>query len=556
MSKYSIGIDFGSLSGRAILADIENGNEIASSIYSYPHGIMESQLPDGTKLGMDWALQDPQDYLEVIYHTIPQLLRISKVRAEDIIGIGIDFTACTVLPVKSDGTPLCFLEEYKNEPHAYVKLWKHHSAQDQAYELNAIASQRREPFLERYGGKVSLEWEVPKVWELVEEAPHIYDAMDYWIEAADWIVWKLCGSLVKSNCVAGFKGLWNEEEGYPGNNFFKALHHKLECYVEEKLNFPLAYIGERAGGLTAEMAKKIKLNEGTAVAVSIIDAHAAIPAVGINSPGKMLAIMGTSSCHMVLGEKKCIVSGICGVVNNGVIPGYYGYEAGQACVGEYFAWFVDNCIPRAYKDAAKKNNLNIHEYLTEKAGKLKAGENGLLALDWWNGNRSILVDADLSGLIIGMTIHTKPEEIYRALIEATAYGTRKIVETFRDNGVPVDEFYASGGISQKNTLAMQIYADVLKMPIKIAGHINGSALGSAIHGAVAAGKQMGGYDDLSEASTAMGRIKEVAYEPIEYNCTIYEQLYKEYIKLHDYFGKGDNDVMKLLRRMKREIKEK
>ena len=553
MSKYSIGVDYGTLSGRALIVNVETGEELASSVYDYPHSVMSETLPCGKKLGFDWALQHPQDYLDVLYNTIPDVLKQSGVSADDVVGIGLDFTACTILPAKKDGTPLCFLPEYKSEPHAYVKLWKHHAAQAQANKLNEIAEERNEPWLKNYGGKISSEWAIPKIWQVLDEAPEIYEAADTFIEAADWVVWQLCGKENRNSCCAGYKEMWNKKTGYPSNDFFKALDPRLENVVDEKLSRDISPMGSKAGGLTAEMAEKLGLKEGIAIAQAIIDAHVFVPAVGIAEAGKMLAIMGTSTCHMLLGNEEKQVKGMCGVVEDGILPGFFGYEAGQSCVGDHFAWFIDNCLPASYYEDAKAQGMNIHKYLRAKAEKYKPGESGLVALDWWNGNRSCLVDVDLTGMILGMTLLTKPEEIYRALIEATAYGTRMIIETFREYGVEVNEFYAAGGIAKKDPMTMQIYADVIGLPVKIAGSDQGGALGSAIFGAVAAGKAEGGYDDVFEAASKLGKVMDTVYLPKKENAEIYDKLFAEYKILHDYFGKGANDVMKRLKEIKKSV---
>jgi len=552
MAKYTIGVDYGTLSGRAVLVNVAGGEEVASAVYDYPHGVMDRQLPTGKRLGHDWALQHPQDYLDVLAHTIPAVLRESGVNPEDVIGIGTDFTACTVLPVMADGTPLCFMEAYRDEPHAYVKLWKHHAAQDKANALNEIARQRGESWLGNYGGKISSEWAIPKLWQILDEAPHLYEKMDRFIEAADWIIWQLCGRETRNSCTAGYKEIYNKRAGYPSTEFFKALDPRLEHVVEEKLGIEILPLGAKAGAITAEAARLTGLKEGTAVCVGNVDAHVCVPAVRIDGPGKMLAIMGTSTCHMVMGEKEIQVPGICGVVEDGILPGFFGYEAGQSCVGDHFAWFIDNCLPASYYQAAQAQGKNIHVYLREKAQVQRPGESGLLALDWWNGNRSVLVDVDLTGMMLGMTLQTKPEEMYRALIEATAYGTRKIIETFRENGVEVSEFYASGGISQKDPMTMQIYADVIGLPVRIAGSAQGPALGSAIFGAVAAGSAQGGYDNIFEATRNMGKLKDQVYMPISENQEVYDRLYAEYNILHDYFGRGANDVMKRLKELKKQ----
>lgn len=551
MKKYTVGVDFGSLSARAALVDVETGDEIAYSLYDYPHKVMYRELPTGEKLGHDWALQDPQDYLDALSTTIPDILEKTKISPDEIIGVGIDFTSSTVMPVKKDGTPLCFLDKYKNRPHAYVKLWKHHAAQDLANELNTIAKSRDEKWLKRYGGKISSEWLFPKLWQILKEDEEIYNDMGKFIEAGDWIVWQLTGKEVRSSCTSGYKAIWHKKEGYPDKEFFKALDERLENVVDDKLSRNVRSIGEKAGEIREYASKLTGLNIGTAVSVAVIDAHVTMPSLKIHETGKMLAIIGTSTCQIILDEEEKDVPGMCGVVEDGVLPGYFGYEAGQACVGDSFAWFVKNCVPEKYIEKAKEKGLDIHQYLTKKAEKLKVGESGLLALDWWNGNRSILVDVDLTGLILGMNLQTKPEEIYRALLESTAYGNRMIVDNFKDNGILVNEFYASGGIAQKNPLMMQIYADVLNLPVHISGTEQGGALGSAIFAAVAAGKERGGYDSVIEASQAMGKLKDLVYRPIEENVEVYDILFKEYKKLHDYFGSSQNDVMKRLKEIQR-----
>ena len=554
MHKYTIGVDFGTLSGRAVIVDTTTGEEVAVAVHEYSHAVMDEKLPDGTPLGVDWALQHPQDYLDVFRITIPQVIKMAMVSPEQVAGVGIDFTACTVLPVKADGTPLCFLDEYRSRPNAWVKLWKHHAAQDEANRLNIIAEERGEKFLRRYGGKISSEWMIPKIWQTVNEDPEVYDAADRFIEAADWVVWQLTGSETRNTCTAGYKAIWHKHDGYPSNDFFSALHPKMERLVDEKLSRTLLPVGTKAGTITPQAARLTGLKEGTAVAVANVDAHVSIPAVGITTPGKMLAIIGTSTCHMLLGDVEKEVPGMCGVVEDGIIAGFYGYEAGQSCVGDHFQWFVENCTPAEYRDEAEEAGVDLHTLLTEKAARLTPGESGLVALDWWNGNRSVLVDVDLTGMIAGMSLVTKPEEIYRALIEATAYGTRMIIETFEENGVPVNEFYAAGGIAEKNPFVMQIYADVINREIKISGSPQAPALGSALFGALAAGKDAGGFDTVQEAAAVMAKVKDYTYKPVKENVEIYDRLFAEYRVLHDYFGRGANDVMKRLKAIRKEVK--
>ena len=549
MSKYVIGIDFGTLSGRASLVDTADGRVLASSVYDYPHAVMDTALPCGTPLAPDWALQHPQDYLDVLDHTIPDILHKTGVNPADVVGIGLDVTASTAMPCKADGTPLCLLPEYEKEPHAYVKLWKHHAAQDEANIMTRVAEERSEWWLPAYGGKVSSEWSLPKLWQVLSEAPHIYDAMDCWVEATDWIVWQLCGTWAQDSCCAGYKCMYDKEHGFPSEDYFAALDECLRHVAHDKLWAPVVPIGTRVGGLTNAMAARLGLTPGIAVATGGVDAHVAVMAAGITRPGQMLAIIGTSTCHMLLDHQRQSVPGICGSVEDGIIPGFWGYESGQSCVGDHYAWMTSRLVPEDYHQAAREKGMNIHAYLTSLAEKLVPGESGLLALDWWNGNRSILVDVDLTGMLLGMTLQTKPEEIYRALVEATAFGMRTVVENYVQHGSSIDEVYALGGISQKNAMVMQIYADILGRPVHVVDCEQGGALGSAIMGAVAANV----YPDFEKAIGAMGAPVLRIYEPVAGHAAVYDSLYAEYALLHDYFGRGGNDVMKRLKRLKASV---
>jgi L-ribulokinase len=557
MAKYAIGVDFGTETGRAVLVDVANGSEVATAVYPYSHGVIDERLPipgEQILLEPDWALQDPQDYLRTFQHAIPAVLKQSSVRPEDVIGIGIDFTACTMLPVKRDGTPLCDLPEFRRQPHAWVKLWKHHAAQPEADKINETAWRLDQKWLNRYGGKISSEWFFSKVLQILDEAPEIYAAADRLIEAADWVVWQLTGIETRNSCTAGYKAIWSKREGFPDKFYFKALDPRLENVIDEKMSREIRPIGDRAGGLTEQAAQWTGLKRGTAVAIANVDAHVAVPAATVTETGRMVMIMGTSICHMVLGDAENVVPGMCGYVEDGIIPGLFGYEAGQSCVGDHFAWFVENCVPARYEQEAQKRGIDIHQLLEEKAARLKPGESGLLALDWWNGNRSVLVDVDLTGMLLGATLATKAEEIYRALIEATAYGTRVIVDTFQQNNVPIDELVACGGLPEKSKLVMQIYADVTGREIKVTASKQTPALGSAMFGAVAAGKSTGGYDSIYDAARLMAHLKEDTFKPIPENQKVYERLYVEYLRLHDYFGRGGNDVMKTLKKIKAEVK--
>jgi L-ribulokinase len=542
-----VGIDFGTLSGRAVVVRAEDGAELGSAVHDYAHGVLEEALPDrGPRLPHDWALQVPSDYLDVLRDAVPKAVAASGAAAEDVIGIGTDFTACTVLPTLADGTPLCDLPEWRDRPHAYVKLWKHHAAQPQADRINALAHERREPWIGRYGGRLSSEWELAKGLQLLEEDPEVYAATERWVEAADWIVWKLCGRYVRNVCTAGYKAVYQDGR-YPSRDFLAALDERFVDFFDAKVAQPLGALGTAAGGLTEEAARWTGLRPGIPVAVGNVDAHVTLPAARSIEPGEMLMVMGTSTCHVMNGDALAEVPGMCGVVRDGITTGLWGYEAGQSGVGDIFAWWVRTGVPPSYVERAAARGLGLHEYLTELAARQEVGEHGLVALDWHSGNRSVLVDHELSGLVVGLTLGTKPEDVYRALLEATAFGTRKIVESFEDSGVPVRELVVAGGLI-KNAFLMQLYADVTRRQLSLLESAQGPALGSAIHAAVAAGA----HPDVATAAAAMGRKRPAAYLPDERRAAAYDPLYAEYATLHDYFGAGGNEVMHRLRRIRRE----
>ena len=544
--KYVIGVDYGTLSGRAVVVRVSDGVELGSGVHDYGHAVMDSTLAaTGAKLPPEWALQVPSDYVDVLKIAVPAAVADAGIDPSQVIGIGTDFTACTVLPVLSDGTPLSELAEFADRPHAYVKLWKHHAGQGQADRINELAASRGESWLPRYGGLISSEWEFAKGLQLLEEDPEIYERMDHWIEAADWIIWQLSGVYLRNACTAGYKGILQDGE-YPSEDFLGALNPGFARFAVDKVAHEIGQLGAAAGTLTAEAAGWTGLPVGIAVAVGNVDAHVTAPAAQATQPGQMVAIMGTSTCHVMNSDQLSEVPGMCGVVDGGIVSGLYGYEAGQSGVGDIFAWYVNNQVPQAYFDDAKDAGLSIHEHLTELSRHQPVGGHGLVALDWYGGNRSVLVDAELSGTVIGATLATRAEEIYRALFESTAYGTRKIVETFNAAGVPVTEFIAAGGLI-RNPVLMQIYSDVLRMPISTIASLQGPALGSAIHAAVAAGA----YDTIRDAAAAMGKVNTNVYSPNAEAADAYDALYAEYSELHDYFGRGANDVMHRLKGIKR-----
>ena len=545
--SYVVGIDYGTLSGRAVVVRVSDGAELGSAVLEYPHGVMDTTLAaTGRRLPPDWALQVPQDYVDVLKTAVPEAIRAAGIDPGAVIGVGTDFTACTMVPTTADGTPLNELPEFADRPHAYVKLWKHHAAQPQADRINELAASRGESWLPRYGGLISSEWEFAKGLQLLEEDPELYNRMEHWVEAADWIVWQLTGQYVRNACTAGYKGIYQDGQ-YPSDDFLGALNPDFARFATDKVAHEIRQLGESAGTLSAEAAAWTGLPEGIAVAVGNIDAHVVAPAAQAVDPGQMVAIMGTSTCHVMNSDLLAEVPGMCGVVDGGIVAGGYGYEAGQSGVGDIFAWYVNNQVPARYFDEAEKAGISVHEHLTNLAAEEPVGAHGLIALDWQSGNRSVLVDHELSGVIVGETLTTRAEEIYRALLEATAFGARTIIEAFTSSGVPVTEFIVAGGLL-KNRFLMQTYSNVLRMPISTIASDQGSALGSAIHAAVAAGA----YPDVRTAGQAMGKLNKNVYTPDEEAAAAYDKLFAEYTLLHDYFGRGANDVMHRLKSLKRQ----
>jgi L-ribulokinase len=533
-----LGIDFGTLSGRVVVVRASDGAELGTAVHQYTDGAIEREIP-GIRLPLapGWALQTPADYVDVLRLAIPEAIRSSGIDVARVVGIATDFTASTMIPARSDGVPLHELAQYRDRPHAYSKLWKHHAAQDQADRITSLALERGEPWIARYGSHISSEWQFAKALEVLEDDPDLYAAIDHWVEAADWIIWQLAGTLVRGVGVAGYKGMF-QDGAYPSESFLAALHPDFGSFAHDKLSGPMGELGALAGRLTAAAAELTGLPEGIAVAVGNVDAHVTGPAARATEPGHMVAIMGTSTCLVMNYDRLEAVPGMCGVVFGGIVPGMWGYEAGQSGVGDIFAWFIENQVPGRYFTAAEEAGLSIHQYLTELGMAEPIGAHGLVALDWHSGNRSVLVDHALSGAVLGVTLATRPEQIYRALLEATAFGTRTILETFAASGLPVLKFTAAGGLT-KNAPLMQLYSDILRMPISVVDSSQGPAFGSAMHAAVAAGV----HSDIHAAAEAMAAPTIDAYEPREEHSARYDTLYAEYSRLYDYLGRTESGIM-------------
>ncbi len=534
-SRYAIGVDFGTESGRAALVDLNTGDVLATNAVRYPSVVIDQKLPStGERLPHDYALQDPDDWVTVLERSIPAVMKESGVDAEQVVGLGIDFTSCTVLPTTGDGTPLCTLDEWRERRHAWPKLWKHHAAQPVADRLNEVALERGEPFLERYGGRISSEWYFPKLIEVWLEDREVYDACASFIEATDWIVWWLTGSQVRQTATAGFKAMWSPEDGLPPTEYFTAAYPGFDK-PGEKLGDTFVPLGSKAGTLRPEVAKRLKLSESTAVAVGNVDAWVSLPGVGVEDPGTFVIVIGTSICDMIVHPEETRLPGITGVVRDGILPGLYGYEAGQAAVGDMLAWFVNDLVqaPDSYGE------------LEKGAAALGPGETGLIALDWWNGNRTILADADLSGAIFGLTLQTTREEIYRALLESIAFGSRRIMDNFEEHGLVLSEIVACGGIAERSPLMMQLLADTSGRRVHVPEVREIPARGAALFGAVAAGV----FDDIGSAIEATRPKKVRTYDPDLEAKKTYDRVYEIYRTLYEFLGRSDARLMHELKRI-------
>jgi L-ribulokinase len=535
--KLSLGIDFGTESVRALIVDLE-GTERASAVVRYQHGQILDALPTdpGKKLPVDFALQHPLDWLDSAAQAVRAACDKCGGSADGIIGIGVDFTSCTMLPTLADGTALCVTDKFAKHPLAWPKLWKHHGAKSQTDRINAVAHSRQEPLLNRYGGTIGLEWFFPKVLETIEEDAEVADAAEVWLEAGDWFVWQLVGgdasNLPRSTCQAGYKAMWSAENGFPDPQFLEAVHPQLPEIVSRKMPGRFVAPGCRAGELTADMAKRFGLHPGTPVSAAVIDAHAGVPGAGAAEAGVLVMVLGTSSCHMLNAEQYRSVPGVAGVVKDGILPGYYGYETGQAAVGDAFDWLRGTL------------GHESHDKLANEAANLPPGSDGVRSLDWMNGCRTPLMNGNLTGAFAGLKLRHRAAHLYRALLEGSAFGLRWIVETMRDGGLPIHRFVATGGLPHHNPLIVQIYADVLGEPISVHPCQYGPALGAAILGTLAAGSAVSEFTTSAIAIESMAGPRQndatrqsSIYQPKTEHSLAYDSAYHEYRQLTEIFAK-------------------
>lgn len=541
--RYVLGLDFGTESVRALAVDPDSGDQAATAVVPYASGVITQNLPK------DFALQNPDDYLDSGCEAIREVLTV--IPAALVTGIGVDFTACTILPILRDGTPLMCLKQFQDNPHAWVKLWKHHAAQPEADLVTKVARDRDEPFLKYYSGLISSEWMLPKCWEVARHAPDVYAATDIFIDAGDWIVHQITGRFTRNSCAAGYKGLWNSDLGFPSKDFLAALDPAIRN-LDDKWLKNIVRPGAQAGSVTEAFADRSGLAEGTPVSAATIDAHSGVAGIGVCQEGPFSLIMGTSTCHMVLSRELRIFDGYAGVVKDGIIPGFYGYESGQSAVGDIFGWFVNQFSGGGFEE------------ISAKAAALKPGASGLVALDWLNGNRSVLMNSDLTGAILGLTLDSRREEMYRAWVEATAFGTRKIIETHADAGIPATELVVCGGLA-KDAMIMQVYADVTGLPVKVAPSAQAVALGAAIFGEMASRDPGKGAQTATGPSERQAPVGELIGRMTRPPSTVYyadpgvrstyDRLYRIYCHAHDHFGREQPWVMKSLKEIARENRD-
>lgn len=546
--QYVVGLDYGTLSARAIVVDVTNGRILGEKSEAYPHGVLENALPNGQRLmGTDWALADPLDYWYVLPAIVRGAVQEAGVKAQEVGALAIAATACTLMPVTADLTPLCALSAFSDRPHAYAKLWKHHRAQPHADAMTEAAQTLASGQLADYGGRISSEWAIPKVLEVLAEDAEIYRAADRFMQFSDWLTARLTGCFdVQNGSIATYKAMWSSKTGHPADTYLDAVDSHAREIVHQKLRGRKLMAGSLVGSLTVDAAEMLGLLPGTAIGMGHTDAHAAALGVGVAGEGDYAFIMGTSSCGHLLAKKKVRVPGVTGSLEDGLLPGYTCYSAGQACVGDMLDWFIRRAVPAEYVEEAAAAG-GLHALLEEKAAQQRPGDNGLIALDWWNGNRSTLVDANLSGLLLGLTMDTKPEDIYRALLDSIAFGHLEILENFRKHGLMVNNITLCGGIVGKNELLLQIMADVLNQPLNIAETPQATALGAAICAATALNVKNGGYASLADAIQHMKSHTRKTVRPCYDDAQSYRRLYAVYHRLYDFFGRENASLMATLR---------
>ena len=550
---YVFGYDFGTLSCRLTALDLSNGNLVFSHNFEYPHGVISEKLPDtNITLPPEWCLQHPSDWLDACTALSRKMLDTTGIDGAEVKSIGIDFTSCTLVPVAADGSALCMHKDFYNRPHAWPKLWKHHAAQECAEELEKEAKTHSTWLKDYFGNNVSSEWVFPKILQVIKEDYECYKSTDMYMEALDWLPFVLSGNNTRCTAGLGVNAFWVKGKGFPDRSFFKAIDPRFADVIAEKMKGKEVLVGQAIGKLTPEMADRMGLSTETVICSGHSDSAVAGCGAGATESGDMLLVMGTSTCHQMIFKDYHAFDGVCAIAGDGMVPGYYSYESGQPASGDVFQWYVDNCLPKEYEEEAAGQKISLLHLMDTKAGALKPGESGLIALDWLNGNRSILANYNLSGIIVGLTLATKPEEIFRALVEANLFGSRKIIENYRTNGITINRLFAVGSLAVKSPFVMQVLADILGDTIIVPKVENVPAMGSAVCAAAALGAENGGYATVQEAAAALIPKECLVYKTDAENHRIYNELYAYYNKLHDLFGLEDSFMRELKKIRNRE----
>ena len=533
------------MSCRLIAADINTGDCVFEAARDYPNGVIKGTLPGtGVAIEENWFLQDPADYIEVLCRLTHAA--IAELGAENIVAIGTDFTNCTVVGIR-EGLPLCAHEAYRNMPHAWVKLWKHHAAQPYAERIEQVLKETGTPWLQEYGGSVSSEWLFPKLLQTYEEAPELFEACELYLEAADYIVYFLTGNIIRNSATLGINAFYSPDRGYPEKELLNRFSKGFGDAVYPKLKGTIVPVGSRAGRICESAAERLGLRTTVVVSAGHGDSEAACAGLGATEPGTMIMVMGTSNCYQMIYDRKLFFDGVCAVVEDGMIPELVAYESGQPAVGDAFSWYIENMMPAEYARQAKFQNMSQIQYMNLLASRVLPGESGLISLDWFNGNRSVLMDYTLKSFFAGLSLDTKPEAIFRSMIEATAFGSRKIIEGYETAGVHIEKLIAVGGLSVKSELTMQIYADVLSREICVATIPNASAMGACICGAVAYRNEMGTRAAFEAGAKRLLHHTEKRYKPDKNASAIYDELYKVFCTLHDFAGLQSNICSELNR---------
>lgn len=538
--EYVLGIDYGTLSARAIVVESKTGRTLGECTHAYAHGVIDEKLPDSTPLaGSGWALAHPADYKDALIAIVSGAIKNAGISSEKVRALAIAATACTLVPVDKSLTPLCLFPQFSGHPHAYAKLWKHHRAQPCADRMTQIAREMEPKMLERYGGRISSEWAIPKIMEIYYEDSTVYHAASRFMQISDWLTAWLtgCGN-VQNGSIAQYKSMWNRQCGWPSDEYLSRVDNIVPEIIHAKLGGQMLMAGERVGTLTENAAQMLGLQSDTVVAMAHTDAHCGALGAGASREGDYVLILGTSSCGHLISRKSASVPGVTGAINDGLLPGYICYSAGQASVGDMLSWLIQNAVPGKYADLAQAEGKNLYQFLENLAAAQRPGQCGLIALDWFNGNRSILANANLSGVLMGLTLESTPEDIYRALLDSIAFGHREIVDNFYASGLEINRIILCGGIVNQSRLLPQILSDVLNRPVEISVEPQATALGAAMCAAAAADKI-----PLTDAIDRMKGQTHIIISPNPENAQLYERIYALYHRLYRFFGKEEPDLM-------------